>query len=109
MIRLEITPFARSQVKDVAHYYVKHASPAVAARFRDAFRDACRFLTENPGAGSLRFAYLLTGIALRTWSLQRFPFRLFYVLDGSVLRILAVDHARRDVTPSLLERAKRGA
>ncbi|MEB0140298.1 MULTISPECIES: type II toxin-antitoxin system RelE/ParE family toxin [unclassified Undibacterium] len=105
MIRLEITPFARSQVKDVAHYYVKHASPAVAARFRDA----CRFLTEHPGAGSLRFACLLTGIALRTWSLQRFPFRLFYVLDGSVLRILAVDHARRDVTPSLLERAKRGA
>ena len=108
MLRLEITPFAKLQVKDVARYYVKEASPAVAGRFRDEFRDACRFLAENPGAGSLRFAYLLPDAEIRTWSLHRFPFRLFYVEDGDVLRIVAVDHERRNVTPSRLERAKRG-
>lgn len=107
MLRLEITPFARLQVKDVVRYYVKEASPAVAGRFRDEFREACKFLAENPGVGSLRFAYLLPEIEVRIWSLNRFPFRLFYILDSDVLRILAVDHERRNIRLSLLKGVKR--
>jgi toxin ParE1/3/4 len=106
LLSLEITPFAKSQVKDVARYYVKEASPAVAGRFRDEFRDACQLLANHPGAGSLRFAYLLPEVEIRTWSLHRFPFRVFYIEDGFVLRILAVDHERRNVTSSMLERIK---
>jgi toxin ParE1/3/4 len=108
LLHLEITPFAREQVKDVVRYYVKEASPAVAGRFRDEFRAACQLLLENPAVGSLRFAYLLPGAEIRTWSLHRFPFRLFYVEDSDSVRIIAVDHERRNVTPSLLEQAKRG-
>ncbi len=108
MLRLEITPFAKAQVLDVVRYYVKEASPAVAGRFRDEFRAACRFVAQNPGVGSLRFAYLLPDAEIRTWSLTRFPFRLFYVEDGGTLRVLAVDHERRNVTQSRLERVKRG-
>ncbi|MGZ9709782.1 type II toxin-antitoxin system RelE/ParE family toxin [Glaciimonas sp. GNP009] len=109
MLRLEITPFAKLQVKDVTRYYVKEASPAIAGRFRDEFRDACRFLAENPDVVSLRFPYRLSEAEIRTWSLHRFPFRLFYIEDGDVLRVLAVDHERRNVTPSLLEQVKRGS
>ncbi|MEB0013188.1 type II toxin-antitoxin system RelE/ParE family toxin [Glaciimonas sp. Gout2] len=109
MIRLEITPFAQLEVKDVVRYYVKEASPAIPGRFRDEFRDACRFLAENPDVGSLRFAYLLSVAEIRTWSPHRFPFRLFYIEDGDVLRVLAVDHERRNVTPSLFEQVKRGS
>jgi toxin ParE1/3/4 len=108
LLHLEITPFAKLQVKDVARYYVEKASSAVAGRFRDEFREACQLLAENPGVGSLRFAYLLPEMEIRTWSLHRFPFRLFYIEDDDALRVLVVDHERRNVTPAMLKRVKRG-
>ena len=98
MLRLAITPRAASDVKEAVCYYTKEASPAVARRFRDEFRDACSVLASNPGLGSRRFSHVFEFGAVRTWSLDRFPFRLFYMIDGDTLKVLAVDHERRNVT-----------
>lgn len=104
-LRLHITPFARRQIKEVVQYYVTHASPAVATRFRDEFKAATQLLVNNPGAGSLRLAHLLSDFELRTWTLSRFPFRIFFKVDAQELRVIAVAHERRDITPSLLGQA----
>jgi len=98
VLRLAITPRAASDVKEAVRYYTNEASPAVARRFRDEFRDACTVLASNPGIGSRRFAHVFEFGAVRTWSLDRFPFRLFYAVDGDTLKVLAVDHERRNVT-----------
>lgn len=103
MLRLEITPLARSQVRDVVRYYAQNATPAIAMQFRNEFRAATKLLALNPGIGSLRYAHLLRQTEIRVWSLGRFPFRVFYVEDGNVLRVVAVDHERRKVTTQLLE------
>jgi toxin ParE1/3/4 len=78
----------------------------VATRFRNEFRAACAILAEHPGIGSHRYAHLLEGAELRTWSLDRFPFLLFYIVKGDVLRVLAVEHERRNITRRLLRAVK---
>jgi len=108
LLKLVISPFAKSQVKDVVQYYVTEASSEVAKRFRDDFAQSSQFLAENPGVGSLRFAHLLQEFELRTWSLHRFPFRIFYFTTPSTLNVIAVEHERRNVTASMLTRVKRG-
>ncbi|MBV8667263.1 MAG: type II toxin-antitoxin system RelE/ParE family toxin [Burkholderiaceae bacterium] len=106
MHRIEISPFAREQIREVVRYYATEASSIIASRFRDEFKSACRFIAENPDAGSLRFSYLLSEMGIRTWSLHRFPFRIFYTKHDRLVRILAVDHERRDVSHQTLKSAK---
>ena len=33
---------------------------------------------------------------VRSWRLQRFPFRVYYVADPEIIRVLAVAHLRRE-------------
>jgi len=51
---------------------------------------------------------LLQEFELRTWSLLRFPFRIFHFSAPSTLNVIAVEHERRSVTASMLTRVKRG-
>ena len=99
MLQVLIQPEAAAGVEAAVDYYAQVASPALAERFVTEFETACVYLAERPGIGSLRFAYLLEGMELRTWSLTRFPFRLFYVVEGNVLSILGVEHESRRLTP----------
>lgn len=99
MLRIFIQPEASAEVDAAANYYAQDASPALAERFIAEFEAACAILAERPGIGSLRFAHLLEGTELRTWSLTRFPFRLFYVVEGDTLNILGVEHERRNIAP----------
>lgn len=107
MLHTDITPRAAADIREAVRYYAQKASPEVAARFRDEFRTACAVLAERPGLGSLRFAHLLEGVELRTWWLNRFPFRLFYVVEGDTLHVLAVEHERRNLAPVPLPRKRK--
>lgn len=111
MLKLEISDLAKAGARKAYAYYrdEEPGSLAVAEQFEVEFIAACRFVAENPGVGSSRFAHLLRGIELRTWSLNRYPFRIFYVInnDGETLRVLDVGHERRDVTRASLARLKR--
>jgi hypothetical protein len=46
--------------------------------FAQELEQALDVLLRQPGMGSKRYAYLLAGNALRFWSLDRFPFLVFY-------------------------------
>jgi toxin ParE1/3/4 len=107
LLRIFIQPEASAEVDAAADYYAQEASLALAERFIVEFETACATLAERPGIGSLRFAYLLEGTELRTWSLTRFPFRLFYVVEGDTLNILGVEHERRNIAPVPLRSSKK--
>jgi toxin ParE1/3/4 len=47
-------------------------------------------------AGSVELK-LLAGNALRFWSLDRFPFLVFYRVQGDELQVLRILHERRDI------------
>jgi toxin ParE1/3/4 len=103
VLRCKITPFARGQIRDVVQYYAKNASPLVASRFREDLKASIQLLSSNPMIGSLRFAHLMQEMALRTWSLHRFPFRIFYTLGEGVLCVIAVEHESRTITPAMFK------
>ena len=99
VLRIVIQPEASAGLDTATDYYVQAGSLAVAERFITEFETACAYLAERPGIGSLRFAYLMPDAELRTWSLTRFPFRLFYVVEDDVLNILGVEHESRNIAP----------
>lgn len=98
MLRVVIRPRAAASLEEAADYYNRVASPEVVERFINEFRAACDLLAERPNVGSRRFAHLLPGVILRFWSLDRFPFRIFYVAEDDTLQIIAIDHERRNLT-----------
>lgn len=65
--------------------------------FLEQFSIALTLLRDRPNVGSRRFAHLFPDIDLRTWSLVRFPCRLFYMVRGNTLHVLRLDHERREV------------
>jgi plasmid stabilization system protein ParE len=64
-------------------------------------RSAFDLLARMPNIGSARFARFFGGKDIRCWTLRHFPFRIFYIVDGGELQIVAVEHVHRDVPPSL--------
>lgn len=99
MLSIVIRPNAAADLEEAIDYYTLQAFPEVAERFVQEFENVCALLAERPGIGSRRFAHLMPG-GLRTWSLDRFPFRVFYLVEDGTLQIVAVDHERRDVSSS---------
>lgn len=100
LLNLVIRPRAAFDLEEAVDYYSQVASSEVAERFINEFRNACNLLMEFPGVGSRRFAHLMPG--LRFWSLDRFPFRLFYLVEENTLQIIAVDHEKRNLTKNRL-------
>jgi toxin ParE1/3/4 len=98
LLQVVIRPRAVADIEEVIDYYNQYATPETAERFLAEFRTARDLLAERPSIGSRRFAHLLKGGALRVWSLDRFPFRVFYIVEDETLQIIGVDHERRNVT-----------
>jgi toxin ParE1/3/4 len=111
MLKLDVSALAEDDAAEALAYYAA-ISPALRQSFRDKLVAALTLLCELPAIGSRRFAYLFPGIDLRTWSLDRFPFRIFYAVDGDTLRIFRIDHEMRDITADTLgplARMKKGS
>lgn len=98
LLRVVIRPRAVIDLEQVIDYYHQFATADIAERFIAEFRAARDLLAERPNIGSRRFAHLLKGGALRVWWLDRFPFRVFYIVEDEILQIIGVDHERRSVT-----------
>ena len=101
MLKLNVRSSASADLAEALAYYAA-ASPALPEAFLEQLDIALTLLRERPHVGSRRFAHFFPGIDLRTWSLDRFPFRVFYMVEGDTLHILRVDHERRNVTSKTL-------
>jgi len=106
LLRIDISPRAAADIRATVRYYAREASSATAVRFRDEFRAAALLLAERPAIGSHRFSHLTSEVELRVWSLDRFPFRLFYYADDEAVHILAVTHESRHISRALLRPVK---
>lgn len=88
---------AERDVDDAVAYYRDEAGPQTALDFIDSLEAAIEHLCAYPFSGSLRFAFELEIPDLRSWTLQRFPYLVFYVPDDDRIDIWRVLHARRDI------------
>ncbi|MBA5636855.1 type II toxin-antitoxin system RelE/ParE family toxin [Duganella sp. LX20W] len=97
MLKLNVRTSASADLAEVLAYHAD-ISPELPEAFLQQLEAALTLLRERPHVGSRCFAHLFPDVPLRTWSLDRFPFRLFYMVDGDTLHVLRVDHERRNVT-----------
>lgn len=100
-LRLKLRPAARTDA-DAAQDWYDDAAPGLGGAFTDELLSVLAFLVEHPSVGSRRYAHLLPDESLRVWSLDRFPFLVFYRVSDEVLDVVRVLHERRDIVASLI-------
>ncbi|WP_085028632.1 type II toxin-antitoxin system RelE/ParE family toxin [Ensifer aridi] len=88
---------ARSDVEAAIDYYAREAGTEVALGFIDALQAAYALIASHPEAGSLRYAYELGLPDLRSVSLKRYPYLIFYRDHPDHVDVWRVLHAKRDI------------
>jgi toxin ParE1/3/4 len=92
---------AANDVNSAINYYRNNADPHIAVDFINDLEAAISHLTRYPFSGSPRFGYELQIPDLRSWSLNKFPYLIFYLPDEDHLDIWRILHARRDIPAHL--------
>jgi plasmid stabilization system protein ParE len=98
-VRVRYREIAEGDVARQYGYYLFEANvPAVAIRFRHAVTRTVQSLSDHPLVG-LRVHSTISGYQnLRSWPVTGFEFiRIYYLMDGDVLRIIRVLHGMGDV------------
>ncbi|WP_423915759.1 type II toxin-antitoxin system RelE/ParE family toxin [Candidatus Poriferisodalis sp.] len=98
---VELNAAAARDIGFAVDYYAIEAGASVAHRFISELDQAFDYLSSHPLSGSTRWAHELGIPELRSWSLQRFPYVVFYVDRPSFSDVWRVLHARRDLPASL--------
>jgi len=95
----EIIPreVAHRDVDEAVTHYLENASRTVALGFIDALETAYDHIRRHPATGSLRYAHELDLPGLRSWSLSRYPYIVFYVEQPDYIDVWRVLHGQRDI------------
>jgi len=88
---------ARRDVEEAVEHYIREAGPDAALGFIDALQSAYRSIAVHPGAGSPRYGHELALPGVRSRSLRRFPYLVFYVERADHVDVWRVLHAKRDI------------
>lgn len=94
---------AQRDVEDAVDYYLNEASEQAALGFIGALEQAYTHITRHPATGSTRYAHELDLPELRSWSLKRYPFLVFYVEQPDHIDVWRVLHGQRDIPSWLRE------
>ena len=82
---------AERDVDEAVAYYLTEASFDVAERFVDAYDEALWHISRFPGTGSRRYTTSEVDFELRFWTLNKFPYAVFYrerADDVEIIRLL---------------------
>jgi toxin ParE1/3/4 len=93
---------ANKDVDDAVGYYLKEQAEHAALGLVDAVEDAYILLSQHPAIGTSRYAHELDIPGLRSWSLPRFPYVVFYIEHDDHIDVWRVLHTRRDI-PALMQ------
>jgi toxin ParE1/3/4 len=97
---------ANRDIDDAITYYLKEPAADraedAAPSLVDALEDAYDLLGRPPAIGSFRYAHALGIPGLRSWSLSRFPYLVFYVEREDHIDVWRVLHGYRDI-PALMQ------
>ena len=102
MKRIERRVRATQDLEDAFSYYIDHADVLVAERFMAEVERALKHIAQHPGTGSPRYSHLLDGEPFRFWTLNKFPYAVFYLERADYIEIICVLHQASDI-PSHLE------
>lgn len=101
--RVVLRERAQRDVDEAIDFYLAQGGDAVALRFVDALQATLGVISRQPAAGSPRYAQELDLPELRSCTLRRFPYVVFYInrdRDVDVWRLL---HGKRDIAAWLEE------
>lgn len=87
-MRLEFHPEAELELLEATDFYELQV-PGLGERFEAEIRRVTDLLLAHPRTGTT------VDPTLRTFMLNRFPFTLYYSVDGDILRIEVVAHQNR--------------
>lgn len=104
MLNLELSAQASNDIASAISYY-EAISPQLADAFIYQLGHSTNIVLRHAAIGSLRFAPFFRVPDVRVWSLDRFPYRLVYLVDGTLLRVLRVSHIRSVIGPDSLQLA----
>lgn len=91
---------ARVDIENAIDFYAAQALHMVDS-FVDALEKAAAHIQRSPGTGSPRYAVELAIPGLRFWTLNKFPFSLFYIEQDDHLWVIRLVHMSRDIPASL--------
>ena len=85
---LEFTPSAREDIREIVLWY-RNEVEGLQARFLLSLKSAIDLLLDNPEAYQINFS------CIRSILLHRFPYRLYYFVEGKSIKILGIIHLKR--------------
>jgi len=88
---------AQQDVEDALAYYMAEDAEAAALGFIDALERAYAHIGRHPATGSPRYAHELNLPGLRSWSLTRYPYLVFYVERSDHVDVWRVLQGQRDI------------
>jgi toxin ParE1/3/4 len=88
---------ADRDIEDAVRYYATEASEQVALAFVDSLERAFEHISRRPATGSPRFAHELSLSGLRSWTLARYPFLVFYLERADHIDVWRVLDNHRDI------------
>jgi toxin ParE1/3/4 len=91
---------AEADIQAALEYYLAEA-PNVAEGFIAALEKAVAQIERQPGIGSPRDGHELGIPMLRHWSLNRFPYLVFYIEHDDHSDLIRLVHMSRDIPASL--------
>jgi toxin ParE1/3/4 len=88
---------ANQDVDDAVAYYLEEGAASVALDFIDALEQAYTHIGRHPGTGSPRYGHELDLAGLRSWTLSRYSYLVFYVERPDHIDVWRVLHGQRDI------------
>ena len=94
---------AKRDVDEAIEHYLSEDAAEAALGFIDALERAYTHISRHPSSGSPRYAHELNLPGLRSWSLTRYPYLLFYVEQPDHVDVWRVLHSVRDIPAWMAE------
>ncbi|QEY60668.1 type II toxin-antitoxin system RelE/ParE family toxin [Metapseudomonas lalkuanensis] len=88
---------ANQDIDDAISYYLSEATEQAALGFIDALERAYKHISRHPESGSSRYAHELDLPGLRSWTLKRYPYLVFYIEREDHIDVWRVLHGMRDI------------
>ena len=94
---------AEADVNHAINYYLDQAGEKVALGLIDEVQRAYSHIGKHPASGSTRYAHELDIPGLRSWTLNKYPYIVFYVEKPEFVDVWRVLHMDVDI-PEWLSR-----
>jgi toxin ParE1/3/4 len=88
---------ANEDVEHAIAYYLDQQANKAALGFIKALELAYVHISKQPATGSPRYAHSLDLPGLRSWSLSRYPYLVFYMESAETIDVWRVLHMSRDI------------